>query len=93
MAFDLPTAYVATQPALRHAEEMWTGQLQLVWCPAEDSYTVSVTVLEGTEQQDLRSQVVGAPVAALDLAATLRIALGDLLDLERRTRNPFDDLT
>jgi hypothetical protein len=88
-----PKNYVAMQPGIRHAAEMFTARIQMTWCPSEDSYTVSVTVYEGAEAQDLRSEVVGPNIRALDLGTALRLAEQDLLDLERRSRNPFDDIT
>lgn len=92
MAPDIEPQWLAVQPALRHSEEEWHAAITLVWCPARDSYTVSVTLHEGADGGDLRSEVVGAPVGSLDLARQLRNACTDLIDFERRTRNPFDDL-
>lgn len=92
MPFRLPTDYIQIQPALRHSEEEWHAAISLVWCPARDSYTVAVTVHEGADGGDLRSEVVGAPVGSIDLSIALRHACSDVIDFERRTRNPFDDL-
>jgi len=88
-----PTNYLAVQPAIRHADEEWHVAISLVWCPRADSYTIGVTLTEGSEPGDLRSEVVGPPVRAMDLATALRHAWQDVLVFEARTRNPFDDLT
>lgn len=92
MPVKLLTPLVRMQPALRHRDEMFTARLQVVWCPVDEDYTVSVTVLEGVDQDELRSLVVlhpqRLPGARLDLyRGTLAI-----LELLRRTTDPFDDL-
>lgn len=92
MQWPYPRNYVAAQSGIRHNDEEWHAAITLVWCPSQDSYTIGVTLHEGADGGDLRSEVVGPPVGPIDLPGALRCAVTDLLDFERRTRNPFDDL-
>ena len=90
---DPPKQWVAMQPKLRGRDEMYQAAIRLTWTPDTDSYTVAVTVTDGADLDDLRSEVVGVQVGTVDVGWFLRLAVGDVLDLVRRTRNPFDDLT
>lgn len=87
-----PPQYIAMQPALRHSDEAFRATVQIAWSPGDGLYVVAVTVVEGEDPGDLRSEVVGPLVGPLDLGWVLRTACSDLLGLVARSENPFDDL-
>lgn len=88
-----PRQYISMDPRFRAPGERFRAQLQIAWSPDDELYTVSVTVWQGEDESDLRSCVVAPPVGWLDARPLAHCALTDLLDLVRRSGDPFDDLT
>lgn len=87
-----PRQWVQMQPKMRGPHEMYQAAITVTWTPDSDTYTVGVTVTDGADLEELRSEVVGPEVGSVDLDWFVRTAVGDVLLLARRSRQPFDDL-
>lgn len=89
-----PDQWISMQPAIRCGDEYFFATAQVAWTPDTTSkmeVTTSLKVTQG-EERDLRSLVVAAPVGYAMLPIQLRTLGQDLLDLVRRSANPYDDL-
>lgn len=87
-----PEQFISMDPRLRGPGERFRGQIQISWSPGDDCYVIGVTVWQGEDDQDLRSLCVAAPTDWFGARAVAHSALFDLLELVRRTDDPFDDL-
>lgn len=87
-----PKQYVAMQPRLRAPDERLRAQIQIAWSPGDDEYVLSVTVYSGEDDSELLSCVVAPPADHVDVRTDVHSACFDVLQLIRRSGDPFDDL-
>lgn len=87
-----PKQYVAMQPRFRAPDERLRAQIQVAWSPGNDEYVLAVTVYSGEDDSELLSCVVAPPAGWLDVRTDIHSACFDVLELIRRSDDPFDDL-
>jgi len=80
------------QPRLRGPDERFRAQIQIAWSADAEEYVLGVTVYAGEDDAELLSCVVTPPMDWLGIRHELHMAGFDVLELVRRSGDPFDPL-
>lgn len=83
---------VRMQPKMRLPDEIYQASITIGWTAGQSPQPVVGVRITEEPDDELRSLVVLEPVEVGELYSVLNAVVDDLVNLIRRTSDPFDDL-